>query len=139
MKKIMTVLLVLLVLGTTGCGSKKTKEELTADTEIVETGKTKDVKTNNFTFTNIELKYQDGITTFSSNVINQNKETKNVTIVITLKDEDLGLETKITQDMNGLASAQATQLQTGLVGNYASYTKVHIEVTEQNNTDQNVE
>lgn len=135
----MTVLLVLLVLGTTGCGSKKTKEELTADTEIVETGKTKDVKANNFTFTNIELKYQDGITTFRSNVINQNKETKNVTIVITLKDEELGLETKITQDMNGLASAQATQLQTGLVGNYASYTKVHIEVTEQNDTEQKTE
>ena len=121
MKKITNVLLIILALViVSGCNNKTVKLDKNGTTK-------KNVVTEKMTFKNINLVYEDGITTLTADIIkNNNKEAKLVTI--NLNNEDGKPIKKISQIID--PSDDINILTVGIIGDYSYIKNVTFDVED---------
>ena len=122
MKKITNVLLIILALIiVSGCENKSVKLNKTGTTN-------KNVVTEKMTLKNINLVYEDGITTLTADIVkNGNKEAKLVTVNL---NKDGKVVKKISQIID--PSDDIDILTVGIIGDYSYIKDVTFEVEDVN-------
>lgn len=116
MKLIKITFMLFAIMLITGCGCEKKSQ---SETSINSDGTaTIDVIVSDVTFSDVNLDYEDGVTTLTANMKNNTKDVKNFTLNIILKDEANNEVKKLRQIVENLDSNKTKVLEIGILGYY---------------------